>query len=180
MSYKILPADSILKSLRHNLSFLRVGRVNSSVLENIYFLAYGQKDLILNYATVTIPEPRQLVVNPFDKALISQMEKAIRESDLGVNPINDGASLRLVFPPLTTEQKILETKKAVNCGEEAKILLRKYRQEKREEQKNLLKQNQITQDEFERFESSLQKEVESLNKEIDNLVEQKKEEIMKV
>lgn len=180
-TYKILPAETILKSLQHNLSLLRVGRINASVLDHVRFAAYGdQNSAIADYATITIPEPRQLLITPYDQSLISKMEKAIRESDLGVNPINKGNSLLVVFPPLTTEQKTLEAKKADKYGEEAKILLRRYRQEKKEEQKNLYKEKQLSEDEFKRFEEALQKEVDSLTKEIEQLVEKKKEEIMKV
>ncbi|NJS41359.1 ribosome recycling factor [Candidatus Gracilibacteria bacterium] len=105
MSYKYLNSDKILEHFHHKLSGIRTGRVNASVLDTILVDVYGSKLTIKELATITMPEPTQLLITPFDKNLIQDIQKAINNSTLGVNPNDDGAGIRLAFPPLTEENK---------------------------------------------------------------------------
>jgi len=135
---------------------------------------------IVEVATVTIPEPGQLMISPFDKSLLNEIEKGINNSNLGVTPNNDGAGIRLVFPPLTEETRKLKVKELSKYEEESKIEVRTNRQKLVQEQKHLKEAKEITEDDLKDFEVSLQKEVDELNKEIENLISIKETEIMKV
>ncbi len=180
MSYKILPAQKITDSFKKVLSSIRTGRVNSSVLENVVVDAYGSKMHIPEVATINVPEPSQLMITPFDKSLLNVIEKAIRDSNLGVNPVNDGAGIRLVFPPLTEENRKLRVKEINKLLEESKIIVRSTRQDVLKSQKAQKENGDISEDELKRFELDLQKEVDTLNKELESMAEAKQDEILKM
>lgn len=179
-NYNILPASNITDKLSQRLSTVRTARVNSSVLDHINVEAYDSHMKIVEVATVTIPEPGQLMITPFDKSLLSKIEKGINNSNLGVTPNNDGAGIRLVFPPLTEETRKLKVKELSKYEEDAKIEVRTNRQKLVQEQKQLKESKEITEDDLKDFETALQKEVDELNKEIESLIATKEAEIMKV
>lgn len=180
MAYILFPAQKIIDNLKKHLSSMRTGRVNAAVLENIYVEAYGSKMHIHEIATINVPEPTQLLITPFDKGLNNAIEKAITDSNLGVNPVNDGAGIRLVFPPLTEETRRLRVKEISKLLEESKISVRNIRQDLLKVQKNLKDSGDISEDELKRFELELQKEIDQINKELESISNDKEAEIMKI
>lgn len=178
--YTILPGVEILERYRKHLTGIRSGRVNSSILEAITVEAYGSKMHFNEIATITIPEPVQLLITPFDKGLISNIVKAINDSNLGVNPQDDGAGVRLVFPPLTEETKKMRVKDLHKLREDARIEVRVKRQDALKDKKDEKEQALISEDDLRFFEDNLQKEVESLNTEIEEITKAKEEEVMKI
>jgi len=180
MSYKILSALEIIEKFKKQLSSIQTGRVTGSVLDTLLVEAYGAKMHIKEIATVTVPEPAQLMVTPFDKGLIQAIAKAINDSNLGVNPQDDGAGVRLVFPPLTEEARKNRVKDVYKLMEDSRIEVRLKRQDvlktkKKEKEDGFLSENELT-----AFETELQKEVDNLNKEIEDIAKVKEGEIMKV
>lgn len=177
MNYNLLHAHKHIESFRSKLAVIRAGRVNSSVLDNVLVEAYDSHMHIKELATISIPEPSQIMITPFDKSLLKNLEKAITDSNLGVNPNNDGAGIRLVFPPLTEETRKQKTKEVDAMLEESRIGVRVMRQDTLKEQKHKQENDEISEDELRRFEADLQKEVDSLNKELEDAAKAKKLEI---
>jgi ribosome recycling factor len=180
MSYNLLQGIKILENLKTKLSSIRTGRVNSSVLDNILVEAYGAHLHIKELATVTVPEPGQLLITPFDKSVISAIEKALVDNNVGANPNNDGAGIRLIFPPLTEESRAIKAKEVHKVLEEVKISVRNIRQDLLKHKKREHEDDLISEDELKRYENDLQKEVDLVNKELESLAKQKQEEIMKI
>jgi len=178
-SYKLIPAQKIKDFLSHKLQSIHSGRVSPATLDPILVEVYGTKLSVKELATITLPEPAQLLVTPFDKSTLSAIEKAIKESNLGVNPINNGAGLRLVFPPLTEETRKARLKEVKKLLEEAKIYLRQERQELLKSKKKDKDEGLLSEDEFKQFEKSLQQEVDSLNQELELIAKHKEEELLK-
>jgi len=159
---------------------MRTGRVNAAVLENIYVEAYGSKMHVHEVATINIPEPSQLMITPFDKSINNAIEKAIIDSNLGISPVNDGAGIRLMFPPLTEETRKQRVKEIGKLLEESKIAIRNIRQDLLKTQKNLKDSGDLSEDELKRFELELQKEVDQLNKDLESICNDKEAELMKI
>jgi ribosome recycling factor len=180
MSYNLLPAQKIIDSYKRSLSVMRTGRVNASILENITVEAYGDRMPIQSIATVNVPENAQLLITPFDKSLNNAIEKAIIDANIGVNPVNDGAGIRLIFPPMTEETRKLRVKEVYKDLEESRIAARNTRQDLLRTQKVLKENGNISEDELKRYENDLQKEVDNLNKELEEIAKAKEAEIMKI
>ena len=179
-NYQFLPATKIIDHYKNSLSGLRSGRVNSSVLEPIYVEFYGSKMKINELATVTIPEPSVILISPFDKSAIPAIVKAITESNLGVNPVDDGVGVRLSFPPLTEENRKKLAKTVSILMEEVRVMIRGNRQDWIKNWKKQKEASEITEDDLKRNETDLQKEVDNLNKEIETIAKAKEQEIMKI
>lgn len=173
-------ADKIKEFLEKDLKSIRTGRVSASVLEQVSVEAYGSRMQIMELATIQQPEASQLLITPFDKGVIGAIEKAIQTSNLGVNPVNDGAGLRLSFPPMTEENRKARAKDVEKHVEEAKIQVRQNRTEAMDVIKKQEKNGEIGEDDLKRGEDEIQKEVNLLNKEIEEMGEKKKAEIMKM
>jgi ribosome recycling factor len=180
--YKILPIEPIFDKLTKSLSTIRSGRVNSSILEYITVPvpAWGGEFKISELATVTNPLPSQLVITPFDKGVVSAIEKAVLASSLGVNPVNDGAGIKLNFPPMTEEERKKKGKVVSEFGEQAKVTVRMVRKDLIQTKKAQKEKGEITEDELRFFETDLQKDIDNANKEIDAIVLSKQEELMKI
>lgn len=180
-NYTHLPKE-ILTKLKETLATIRTGSVNSSVLDTIevYVPSYGMNMKISELATVTVPEAMQLMITPFDKKILTNIEKAITDSNLGVNPNNNGAGIRLIFPPMTEDRRKQFCVKVKTFGDEFKVEVRVARQKLLSEQKKLKENSEISEDELKRFETNLQKEVDNMNGEIDEIVKNKTAEIMKI
>ena len=180
MHYTILSGQEILDRYHKAISGLRSGRVNSSILDSIKVEAYGTKMSFTEIATITAPEPAQLMITPFDKSLLKNIAAAIQNSDLGVNPSDDGAGVRLIFPPMTEEDKKKRVKSLHKLKEEARKDVRVHRQEALKNQKKLKEADEISEDDLKAFEKDLQTEVDALNQEIETITKQKEVDIMKV
>ena len=179
MNYQILPANKIKENYQKHLSSIRSGRVNASVLEHILVDAYGTKMHIHELSTINLPEPSQILITPFDKGVLQSMEKAIVDANIGVSPVNDGAGLRLSFPPLTEEARKIRVKEVYALLEDAKISVRNNRQDLLKAQKALKESGEISEDQLKGFESDIQEEVKALNKDLEDLAKSKEEEILK-
>lgn len=179
-NYQYIPADKIIDHLKKRLTSIRTGRINSTVLDHVLVLAYGEKMNIQSIATVNIPEPGQLLITPFDKGLNQAIEKAIFDANIGASPINDGAGIRLTFAALTEETRIKRAKEVKLYEEETKITVRNERQDLIKALKSQKDSAEISEDELKRQETIIQKEVEAINKEIEDLCEDKKKDLMKV
>jgi ribosome recycling factor len=180
MSYSLIQGSKVLENLKTKLSSIQTGQVNSRVLDNILVEAYGSRLHINELATITVPEAGQILITPFDKNITSAIEKALIDSNVGANPNNNGAGIRLIFPPLTQETRVLKTKEVHKMLEELKISVRNIRQDLLKHKKREYDDDQISEDELKRYESDLQKEVDQLNKDLESQSKSKEEEILKI
>jgi ribosome recycling factor len=180
MNYKHISASKILDHFSNVLSGIRTGRANSSVLEPIQVDMYNSKMQIKEIATITLPEPATILITPFDKSAIGPISKAISNSNLGVNPIDDGAGVRLVFPPLTEETRKKLAKNISVFVEDAKIQVRNSRQDILKTWKKQKDDSELSEDELKKLESQLQEEVTAINKEVEEKGKKKVEEILKI
>ena len=172
--------DKTLESLRSDFGGLRAGRAHASLLDGIMVEAYGSLTPISQVGTVNVPDPRTLSVSVWDKSLAKSVEKALRESDLGLNPVSDGALIRIPIPPLSEERRKELVKVAGKYAEQNKVAIRNIRRDALDEIKKLKKDSQISEDDEKRFENEIQKLTDDSNKKIDEMLETKEKDIMQV
>ena len=163
-----------------NLMGLRAGRANPQLLDRILVDYYGTPTPINQIGNISSPEPRLLVIAPWEAKMIPQVEKAIQKSDLGLNPSNDGKIIRLVFPELNEERRRDLTKVASKGAEETKVAIRSIRRDAIEQIKKLKKNSEITEDDQRDAEEDMQKLTDKAVKEVDEIYAKKEKEIMEV
>ncbi len=168
-----------LASLDGELGTIRAGRANPNVLNKITVDYYGVATPLQQVANVSVPEPRMIQIQPWEKSMLKEVEKAIMVSDLGINPTNDGTSVRLVFPELTEERRKELAKDVKKKGEAAKVAVRNIRRDGNDAFKKL-KGSEVSEDEIKDLEDELQKLTDKYVKEVDKAVEVKSKEIMTV
>lgn len=166
--------------LTSDLTTLKAGRANPKMLDRIQVEAYGGLCPIEQVGNISAPEPRMLVITPWDKSLLKDIEKAILKSDLGINPSNDGSIIRLLVPELTEETRKNLVKNVKKAGEDSKIALRSIRRDSNDKVKALKKDGELTEDEMKKSEDDIQKVVDKFVKEVDKLIEAKEKEIMSI
>jgi len=171
--------EKTIGSLRKELSSLRAGRAHPSLLERIQVDYYGSPTPIGQVGTITTPDPRTLIIQPWDKSIITDIEKAINKSDLGLNPANDGIVIRISIPPLTEERRSDLVKMTKKYGEEAKIAIRNIRRDANIDIKKLEK-NGVSEDESHRYQEEIQKFTDRYTSEVDKVLIAKEAEIMEV
>ena len=159
---------------------IRAGRANVSVLDRITVDYYGSPTPIQQMAAVSVPEPRILMIQPWDASTLRDIEKAILVSDIGINPQNDGRVIRLAFPPLTEERRKEIVKEVKKVAEENKVAIRNTRRDALEKLKQLKKSNVITEDDDQGGEKKIQNLTDKYCKEIDNLAALKEKEILEI
>lgn len=159
---------------------VRAGRANAGVLDKITVEYYGTETPIHQVASISTPDPRTLVIQPWDGTLLKAIEKAIQTSDLGINPQNDGKVIRLAFPQLTEERRKELTKQVRKYGEEGKVALRNIRRDAMEDFKKKKKASELTEDDLKRLEKELQDLTDKRCKDIDELTAKKEQELMAV
>lgn len=169
-----------LESLSKDFSGLRTGRASASLLDKIRVDYYGSETPINQVATVSVPEARMIVIQPWDKSVLSAIEKAILKSDLGLPPNNDGKLIRLNFPPLNEERRKQLVKSAKNTAEQSRVAMRNVRREAMDELKKLQKSGDISEDELKDAESKIQKMTDSYITQINSLSDEKEKEIMEI
>ncbi|MDJ0929685.1 ribosome recycling factor [Breoghania sp.] len=172
--------DGAISVLKTDLAGLRTGRASSSMLEAITVEAYGQQMPINQVATVSVPEPRMVSVQVWDKSMVAAVEKAIRNSSLGLNPVIDGTNLRLPIPELNEERRQELAKVAHKYAEQARVAIRHVRRDGMEMLKELEKDGEISQDEQRTSSNAVQKLTDEMITEIDSVVERKEKEISQV
>lgn len=165
--------------LKKELASLKAGRANPAMLDRIEAEYYGAMTQINQLANISVPEPRILAIQPWDKSSMKAIEKAILKSDLGINPSNDGELIRLVIPELTEETRKNLVKNVKKDGEESKVAIRGIRRDCNDKIK-ALKKSEVSEDEIKKAEDEIQKRTDNFIKEIDKLVEAKEKEIMSI
>ena len=166
--------------LKHEFESMKAGRANPTMLDRISVECYGSLMPIAQMANVSAPEPRVLLIQPWDKSTLKDLERAILKSDLGLNPSNDGTSIRLIIPELTGETRKNLIKLVKKTGEDSKVAIRSIRRDANDKIKALKKNTEITEDECKKSEDIIQKETDKFIKEIDKLIDTKEKEIMLV
>ena len=168
-----------MASLESDLATIRAGRANPNVLNKIMVDYYGTPTPIQQVANVSVPEARMIQIQPWEKSMLKAIEKAILTSDIGINPTNDGTSIRLVFPELTEDRRKELAKDVKKKGEEAKVAVRNIRRDGNVAFKKL-KGTEISEDEIKDLEDELQKITDKYIAQVDKMVEAKSKEIMTV
>ena len=169
-----------IEVVKANFASVRAGRANAGVLDRITVEYYGTPTPINQVAAISSPDPRTLVIQPWDGSLLKAVEKAIQTSDLGINPQNAGRVIRLAFPQLTEERRKDLTKQVRKYGEEGKVALRNIRREAMDEIKKKTKKAELTEDDQKNLEKELQELTDKRCKEIDDLTAKKEKELMAV
>ncbi len=172
--------DKTLDHLAEEFGAVRAGRANAKVLDRINVEYYGQETPLNGVATISSPDARTLVIQPWDTQLLKEIQKAIQMSDLGINPQNDGRVIRLVFPQLTEERRKELTKQVKKYAEDAKVAMRNLRRDGMDYVKNLKKKSEITEDEQKKAEKDLQDMLDKYIKKVDEATAAKEKELMAI
>lgn len=172
--------ENTIGAYTRSLATIRAGRANASLLDRITVDYYGAPTPINQMAGISIPEPRLLAIQPYDKTIIGDIEKAILKSDLGITPSNDGSLIRLAIPALTEDRRKEIVKTVKKEAEDAKVAIRNVRRDANEDFKKLEKNAEITEDELHRYGDDIQKLTDSYIKQIDDIAKEKENEIMEI
>ena len=172
--------NKTISVFEENLSEVRAGRANPNILNKVMVDYYGVPTPINQMAGVSVPEPRMIVIQPWDMSILKEIEKAINLADIGINPNNDGKVIRLVFPELTEERRKELVKDIKKTAEEAKVAVRAIRRDGIEMARTAQKNSEITEDDLANAEAKIQKITDAKIAEIDQLLEKKEKEIMTV
>ncbi|ULQ59964.1 ribosome recycling factor [Brucepastera parasyntrophica] len=182
MSEKIAPHIERMKKSINNLkdefNTIRTGRASAALFDKVRVDYYGDKSPLSQVASISIPEARLVVIQPWDKTLIGEIEKAIQKSELGLNPSNDGKVIRIAIPPLTEERRKELVKQAKALAEQSRVAVRNIRRDGNDSLKKEQKDGLITEDDLKTAEDSLQKETDKYIQEINKILEEKEKEIM--
>ena len=177
LNEKISKSISVLKE---NLNTVRAGRANPALLDKIMVNYYGSPTPLKNISNVSVPDPRTLMISPFDAKAIGEIEKAINVANIGINPTNDGKVIRLVIPQVTEERRKELTKLVKKIGEDSKVAVRNERREANELLKKMEKATELTEDDLKKELDDAQKKADKAIKEIDDIVAAKEKEILEV
>lgn len=171
--------EKAIAALQRELAAIRAGRANPAILDRVQVEYYGALTPLNQVANITTPDPRTLIIQPWDKSILGDVEKAIMKSDLGLNPANDGAIIRISLPALTEERRAELVKLTRKSGEDAKVSIRNIRRDGNEDIKKLEK-DVLSEDESRRYQDDIQKFTDQFVEEVDRILELKEKEIMDV
>ncbi|MEW6349520.1 MAG: ribosome recycling factor [Thermodesulfobacteriota bacterium] len=172
--------EKTVQALQKDLKRIRTGRASLALLDGIMVDYYGSATPINQLATLSIPEPRQIVIQPWDSKAVPDIEKAILKSELGLNPSNDGKLVRIVLPPLTAERRKELVKLVKKMAEEFKVQLRNHRRSANEVLKDLKKEKEITEDDLHKAQETVQKTTDEYITRLDGVADEKEKEIMEI
>ncbi|GAA0709574.1 ribosome recycling factor [Paraclostridium ghonii] len=172
--------NKTIEALKSEFTTIRAGRANAQMLDKIRVDYYGTPTPINQVGAISVPEPRTLMINPWDKTAMAEIEKAIRNSDLGLNPTNDGQIIRISVPALTEERRKELAKQAGKVSEEFKVRLRNERRDANDKLKKMEKEGEITEDDLKKSQDEVQKLTDKFVKEVDSLLKAKEQDIMAV
>lgn len=172
--------EKTLDTLRGDFGGLRAGRAHASLLDNIMVEAYGNLSPITQVGTISVPDARTLSISVWDKGLAKSVEKALRESDLGLNPVSDGQLIRIPIPPLSEERRKELVKVAGKYAEQTKVAIRNIRRDALDDVKKLKKDNLISEDDEKKYGNEIQKMTDDSIKKIDDMFDQKEKDILQV
>lgn len=182
MDYNVIEQrmDKAIDHLVEELGNIRAGRANPAILNKVQVDYYGMPTPLNQVGTIAVPEARQIQITPWDKSVLTAIEKAINKAELGLNPMNDGVSIRLVFPELNEQRRKELAKECRALGEETKIAIRNVRRDAMDSAKSKQKASEITEDELNSAEEKIQKITDKFVQNIDKLIENKEKEIMEI
>jgi ribosome recycling factor len=169
--------DKTIAALKDEFKAIRTGRASAALLDRIKVSYYDTPTPLKDVATISTPEARQLLIQPFDKALLGEIEKQIQKSDLGLNPSNDGKTIRISIPPLTADRRKELSKQAKALAETSRVAIRNIRRDANEELKKQQKGGKLTEDELKSAETELQKSTDKFIQDINKILEDKEKEI---
>lgn len=169
-----------IDSLKKEFASIRTGRASLALLDGIMVNYYGSLTPLQQLSSLSLPESRQIAIQPWDPKIISDIEKAIMKSDLGITPVNDGRIIRIHIPPLTEERRKQLVKVVKKKAEEAKVAVRNIRRDTNEETKKLEKEKHLSEDDIKRFHDEIQKLTDSYIAKVDEILDHKEKEIMEV
>ena len=172
--------DKVIERLEVNFSEIRAGRANPAILNKVQVEYYGAMSPLSQIASISVPEARLIVIQPWDKSLLSQIVRAIEMSDIGINPMNDGQVIRLSFPELTEERRKDLVKDVRKLSEESKVAIRNIRRDEMDLVKTQLKNSEISEDEAKADENKIQKKTDDYVAKIEEITTKKEKEIMTV
>lgn len=172
--------EKTIAALERDYKAVRLGRATPAVLDRITVDYYGVPTPIQQMAAVSVPEPRMLQIQPWDASTLKEIEKAIQQSDIGINPQNDGRIIRLVFPPLTEERRKEVVKEVRKTAEDSKVAIRNTRRDALEKLKAMKKNSEITEDDQQNGEKKIQNLTDKFCKEVDDLATAKEKEILEI
>jgi len=172
--------EKTVSAFESELKTIRAGRANAAVLDRISVEYYGTMTPIAQVGSISTPEPRTLLISPWDASILNEIDKAIQKSDIGISPVNDGKTIRLNFPPLTEERRKELVKQVKKYGEEAKVSARNIRRAGMDNYKDKKKKSEITEDDLKSIEKDIQTITDKYIKEIDSIIEAKEKEILEV
>ena len=172
--------EKTIESLKKSLSLIRTGRANPAILNNVTVDYYGVDTPINQIASISVPEAQTLMIKPYDKGILKDIEKAIQLADLNLTPQNDGTVIRINFPPLTEARRKEFVKELKGYGENAKVAIRNIRRDANDQLKKLEKDSLITEDELKQFNEKVQKLTDKEIEKIDAVVKDKEKQIMEI
>lgn len=170
--------DKTIAALKDEFKALRTGRASASIFDRVKVDYYGTPTPLNQVSTISVPEARSIVIQPFDKSLIGEIEKAIQKSELGLNPSNDGKVIRISIPPLTAERRKELVKQAKATAENSRVAIRNIRRDGNDDLKKQQKDGTITEDDLKTGETDLQKSTDKYIQDINKILEEKEKEIM--
>lgn len=172
--------EKCLDALNRDYKAVRAGRANPAILDRVTVDYYGTPTPINQMAAISVPEPRMLMIQPWDASTLKDIEKAINTAEIGINPSNDGKVIRLAFPALTEERRKELVKDISKRGEEAKVAVRNVRRDAMDDIKKLKKDNEITEDDHKNGEKKLQDITDSYIKQVEEMVKKKEDEVLSI
>ena len=172
--------EKTLAVLKEDLNTVRAGRANPAILDKISAEYYGVPTPLKSLANISVPDPRTLMISPFDVSSVGTIEKAINEANLGLNPSNDGKVIRLIIPQLTEERRKELTKTVKKMGEDAKVAVRNLRRDANDKVKKMEKDEELTEDELKKGLDHVQKMTDDGIKKIDEMISKKEKEVLEV
>ena len=172
--------DKTLDDLKRDFGKVRTGRASTTILDGIMVNYYGTPTPLSGVASLSVPEPRLIVIKPWEKAQLKEIEKAIKEANIGITPMNDGEIIRLPMPAMTEDRRKEIAKQVKSKGEEHKVAIRNVRRDANERLKTLLKDKKMTEDDMKRTTDRVQKETDGGITKVDELVQKKEKEVMEV
>ncbi len=180
ISDSVTEFEKVIAHLKNEFSRLQIGRANAALVENISVDMYGVAQPMKAIASISIPDPRSVVIQPWDKGAIGAIEKGITEAGIGLNPVNDGVVVRINIPPLTEERRRDLTKHVKQLAEQARVGVRNARQDVNNKLKQMKGSGELTEDDLHIAEKKLQEKVDEANKKIDDVSAAKEKDIMTV
>lgn len=182
MEYNLIEErmQKAIEYLEDELAGIRAGRANPAILNKVMVDYYGAATPLNQVGSISVPEARQILITPWDKSLLGPINKAIQVAEIGVNPINDGNSIRLTFPELTEERRKQITKDVKSLGEDSKVSIRNIRRDSIDTAKAMQKANELTEDELAVAEEKIQKITDKFIAKVDSLISAKEKEVMEI